>query len=1201
MHWLQSKPFSLASILVLQETFLNEKSTLNINKNIVYRSDRGDSFGGGLATSVTNKVSSRIIGLNLPLSQNEAQGIQVINKGSTLSIINIYSPRGKFTKEWLDSIINSVDPPFLILGDFNVHHQNWGALKNSVNAEILVEWIEKNNICILNTRVPTHFSRSSSSLIDLTLCSPDCVSDICWDVSGDRFDSDHAPVLINYRPWNFGSSNVIRYRYRWGMIKEDLNRELDKLEDASYEDFVGKCHKSLTYNRTKQIIKGNSNPVWWNSECSYLLGQKRKFLRYHKKYVLGEWWEAYKRFSGKLNKAIKKAKRGFWERTCEETAKSGKIFKIIKSLNNRQVSNAGSQFILMDDYQSKISNPMEQANIFEKAYASSDILERFPFDFSTDENSPWSEVFDSEFTIEEFQSATKHMKTKTPGEDGITVRVIQQLSETNKRKLLETINKLWNAGTIPESWKVSTIIPILKPGRAAEKKDSYRPISLTSMMCKTVEKMILKRLVGFALTNRIFHEHHFGFLPFKDCQLALKVIYEDINRMRTSGDYVLLVAVDINAAYDSVWQDGLVLKCLEAGLSGKLCKWIYELISFRKIKVKWRNTVSQGITINKGIPQGSVLSPVLFTFNMMDLFEAIGEGVRCICYADDIFIYANGKSFQGTLAKAQAALVRLQRWCEGNKLKVLPSKCSVINFSRKKSPQDFSLYLNSSKIPLVKHIKLLGIYFSYNLTFHHHFNYIKRKTFKKINGIKAVASHKWGARTTDLIKIVNSVVRSCLDYGSAITTDACQSSRQKLEPIYNEALRVALGLQKWTPIPLLRQISGQMSILTRQNLLASRFFMKHAALRYTSPLYDRITERVKAQEDRPKSMKNMYETCEFLNSLRIDLQDTIQFTPPALTPYKNIFFHTSDLPFQKTNIPEEIVFLFEEFIAPYRRDYFVIATDASKTESYTAAAGIDFKRNERVLKELPKVNSIFTAEAIALFLAIKTFVKEKDQGRYIFLTDSKSILMALMNITYRSPSVILQIQRALQEASSRACSISFVWTPSHVGIKENEEADALATSIKDHSQHHYLKWFAMSDLIKQVGGFFSNISKSEWQGSKYYTDFKVLDDPINFKWLKNREMDVLIARFFTGMLPTNSLLFKFNLADSPLCSECHVYDSAEHRFTNCGKFSELRKKLKEKTDFKGKDIVFQTLMNRANKSKRFLLAVGNFLRDADSS
>lgn len=166
-----------------------------------------------------------------------------------------------------------------------------------------------------------------------------------------------------------------------------------------------------------------------------------------------------------------------------------------------------------------------------------------------------------------------------------------------------------------------------------------------------MERILLKRILDWVMPRQIFHGRHFGFITNIDCTKALQLFYADIKHARMENKYIIAVKLDIHAAYDSIWREGLIYKMATVGVAGITALWISKWIGIRSIKVKWRGVFSRPVKSHRGVPQGSVLSPILFMIFLWDLFEAVDSGVQIIVYADDILLYVSDLFLEIAIAK----------------------------------------------------------------------------------------------------------------------------------------------------------------------------------------------------------------------------------------------------------------------------------------------------------------------------------------------------------------------------------------------------------------------------------------------------------------------------------------------------------------------------------------------------------------------
>lgn len=335
--WLKEKFFFHSDIICLQETFLNQTDYMYITNKVIYRNDRNaDKRGGGTLIAI-NKIipSTEITFNNLPTSNNEIQGVKIFFKNINLTIVNIYSPNGAFTTSWLNHVSSQISPPFIIVGDFNLKHQALGAVNNTNDSNIFIDWVLSNNINIINTKVPAHIrSGNSNSLLDLSLSSPDIYPDIKFEINSDPFESDHFPIQIIFE--QNGINCISKRSYiNWKEINKELDLKKDIME-INFKDIENTCSKLIQGNKKTIIVKPKSGCPWWDVRCAYLLGQKRKFLRLSKHHVCMEHWIRYKSYSASLRKYIKEKKRVYWDRICSEAGPTKYIYNILKSISHRK-------------------------------------------------------------------------------------------------------------------------------------------------------------------------------------------------------------------------------------------------------------------------------------------------------------------------------------------------------------------------------------------------------------------------------------------------------------------------------------------------------------------------------------------------------------------------------------------------------------------------------------------------------------------------------------------------------------------------------------------------------------------------------------------------------------------------------------------------------------------------------------------------
>ena len=556
---------------------------------------------------------------------------------------------------------------------------------------------------------------------------------------------------------------------------------------------------------------------------------------------------------------------------------------------------------------------------------------------------------------------------------------------------------------------------------------------------------------------------------------------------------------------------------------------------------------------------GSRSLPVLYTFYKRDIFEAFGPRVKGVIYADDTFIYSSGPSLEDVCRDIQNSLYKVSRWCSYWKLSVNPSKCSAIVFSRRKVSKDIHLKFQGEDIPWVDSIRILGLIFDRGLTWSSHISVLKGKAQKKLNVLKCISHAARGISTRLLLRLAHSTVISTLNFGSQVYSTACSTTRKRLEPIQNAALRIATGLPRWTPIPLLRREAKALSVSRSQDLIRERFFLRQLALGPQSSLFSCDTL------SQPSAFANST-VDSILSRLQIQREHILHWSFPHPLPENFLEIHENTLDFQNKQLPHSLLTqLFSEYIAKCT-GWHLMATDASKTASRTSLGVWDITLRRGFSSNVNTMNSVFTSEALAIISALDS---APAQGKLIVFSDSRSVISSLQNVTFRSPKVILTLHSTLQRVANRLSGIRIIWVPGHVGIYANEMADAMARHLI--SPRAPTPWLAPEDICFHLRYLHLQEDSVDWLTGKYCGDFPHLTKRSweHRKLQLPRKGEVLLSRLRTRTLPTQALLFKLHLSASPLCPACLVPETCDHFLLHCTRYHQARDILYQRLGISG--------------------------------
>lgn len=238
---------------------------------------------------------------------------------------------------------------------------------------------------------------------------------------------------------------------------------------------------------------------------------------------------------------------------------------------------------------------------------------------------------------------------------------------------------------MPKEWKHATIVPILKPGENADDSKLYRPIALTAVLCKIMERMVTDRLVYMLEKQEFFVPYQSGFRTGRSTMDSVLVLDLDIRRAMANKEVVMSVFLDIEKAYDTVWKEGLMIKLYDAGVRGRMLNWIKDFLKERTIQVRVDGSMSSKENVENGTPQGSVISPVLFNVMINDIFSKLNRGFGMALFADDAAVWKRGRNLNYIYKQVQQAINKVEAWADewGFRISVSKSKYVVFGLKRK--------------------------------------------------------------------------------------------------------------------------------------------------------------------------------------------------------------------------------------------------------------------------------------------------------------------------------------------------------------------------------------------------------------------------------------------------------------------------------------------------------------------------------------
>ena len=283
--------------------------------------------------------------------------------------------------------------------------------------------------------------------------------------------------------------------------------------------------------------------------------------------------------------------------------------------------------------------------------------------------------------------------------------------------------------------------------------------------------MVLGRLTYFLEQQDILSPVQAGFRPGRstvDQVLLLSQSIADSFHQSKPGARTVLATVDFAKAFDSVWHSALLSKLLSLDLPLCFVEWIRSYLSDRRSKVRICNSYSRPFRLRRGVPQGSVLGPVLFSLYINDLPTFLPASVKSSLYADDLAIWASSPSVECATSVVQAVLNRLVEWSSKWRLPLNPLKCETSFFSL--DPYQPSLHILNTPFKFNPHLTFLGVTFDHTLSFKHHVLSLRKKFHSRFRTFRSIASASWGPSKESLCSLYKSFIRPILQYIGILRT-----------------------------------------------------------------------------------------------------------------------------------------------------------------------------------------------------------------------------------------------------------------------------------------------------------------------------------------------------------------------------------------------------------------------------------------------
>ena len=764
-------------------------SELCIDGYNIVRLDR-NRHGGGVLLFINSVFTHNLVFTGSPDFELVILSVQL---SVPLTIALFYRPPGSHSvilDNLLTALCTHINPSllsnFILLGDFNVNyfettHPLFSKLLSVSNSLTLTQVVS----------VPTHYSTHSNSLIDLVFLSSPKHLLFC-DTLPPLSNSDHLGLSLLAKP----EKNPMRRErrvWRYAFADLDLANEMLSAIDwstllstsdvnSSWLNWRSKFMQVMETCIPQAVLKARRNLPWLNKQVVQAMRKRNSMFHAAKRSNNPRDWEKYRCVRNKVVALLRRNKKQFLYNL--RFASQKEFWKVIKLINKQDTAIPalwdGNAPVTSNEAKAELLN-----SFFYECFNHSfpPLSDPVPLD---PETCPTSILCTEEQVYDLLCSLDT---TKSTGLDGVSAFMLKQTAAS----IAPSLNKLFNlsiaSGSFPSDWKCARVTPIFKSSDSSL-PNNYRPISILSIASKLLEQHIRSLIFEHLNDNSPISKFQWGFMPHRSTISALCSLTHDWLKDLDNGKEICSVFFDLCKAFDSVPHTHLIDKLSSLNLCPHLLQWIRSYLSNRCQVVAVGGELSTVKKVVSGVPQGSVLGPLLFTIYIDDVVTRISPSSSISLYADDIALYRSISSPADYII-LQADITAIVTCVEEEKhLKLHVDKCNLMLISRKRTrsiPAPPLFAKVDSQLVQVESVKHLGVLLTSDLSWNEHITRICNKT-RKLIGLLYRRFHNCSPEL--LLRLYKAFIRPHLEYAPQVWDPHLVKDIELLEKTQKFALRV---------------------------------------------------------------------------------------------------------------------------------------------------------------------------------------------------------------------------------------------------------------------------------------------------------------------------------------------------------------------------------------------------------------------------
>lgn len=792
-------------LIGVSETWLSRdypSEYVAINNYQLVRADR-PTRGGGLGVYIKNGFKYKMYHKNNSFESGlEQLWLKVkVKKKYSIGLCVVYKQPNVNLNclddfyEVLERIYTEVDS-IIIIGDININLLNEKSNDSIYFKNILVNF----NLNQMVTE-PTRITENSESLIDIICVSDNLLVKSCENIEmhnvtdhmltscniivREDFPDDGKKYFRNFNNLDYANFGNEAIELNWNeiYIKNDINHKINLLnENINY--LFDKYVPLVEYNPNKK-----KNPPYITYTIKEMIHLKKKarskYLRTknatHKNYYL--------ELKNYVSQAIKQEKIAYMKYQIKNNENNPR--DMWKKLNEWGVKNSRKMNLcsLSDE-----TTPDDINKYFINIAGQCDVDDNLIDFYNSNIYKDLSKFKFKLVTRDDISNILRNMKTNAFGIDNINLKMIKIILPFIMDYVVHIINVSLTTGVFPVMWKTAVVIPCPKIEHSSSLND-LRPLSILPALSKFIEKIVAYQLKIFLEQNNILPGLQSGFRNKHSTQTALMKVTDDIGRAIDNSELTFLILLDQSKAFDVVNFELLLAKLKFIGFDNLALIWFKNYLYGRMQCVKYDDNYSDYITTRSGVPQGSILGPILFSIFIFDIGNTFAHCSYHL-YADDMQIYLSFSviNIEETVNKINHDLSNFATWCQRNGLRINPNKsvalCIGTDYMKRRIDLNrYSISMNNTEISLVSHSKNLGLILDDKLNFEKHVNKVVGLSFLKL---KMLNKLKYSLDAETKLKLIHSLVYPHLDYCLPVYYNyLTQSNKNKLQKIQNAGMRFA--------------------------------------------------------------------------------------------------------------------------------------------------------------------------------------------------------------------------------------------------------------------------------------------------------------------------------------------------------------------------------------------------------------------------